>query len=324
MQLSTKQGEVAHLRNQAFLIVYFRQTYIVLLLAWSAPLAAQDIYFAFPVNSAVKTQEKIALFQSLVTKDTGWWSEIVSPKTAGKLSGKNNIIVSIGQAAFQTALQGKGSSPVIALFIHRNEYFSTIKKYPTKRNVSSIYSDPSAERQLALIKVIYGKSAKASIIETPYSLPIIDQYRRAAEKLDVNLSVIRINESDNFSLSKEITRRDTLILNNDPDLFQHLPLDSLRFQVAEQNHKGLVGFSSGMVKSGGGLATTYTSFSSLSEETRKLIQTLMLKNVLPDARYPKFFAVEINHDVLDLLDLIPISEESATDQIKSLLAADVH
>lgn len=275
------------------------------------PVSEASVYFANSSSisdkgKAISSQLK-QVTESLLNENT----ELISSKTASALSGKSNLIIAIGAEALKEVLSGPGDAPIVTVFASKASYHHVLQsfKQKNKRPLTAIYSDPDPAKQVALIKVLYGKTGSAAIISSQSSQIYIPEYQDASKRFGVRLSVLKndaIKSSADFiRLTKNVA---FLILLKDKHLFATIELDKILLSSYDINQQGVIGYSRGLVKKGGA-ATTYSSLPDIAGSIANQVKNQAQKSELDSPNYTSQFKVSLNKYVLRSLGLVIDNDE---------------
>lgn len=298
------------------LCVFFLFT--ALLLAGEV-LCAQNIYIIKEDGLKEREAKLVELF-SKTLKDAIFGYDVIniSSDAAGMLEGTDDILLALGEKALTKVLHGKGSNPVISVFVSKSS-FDDILKRGVLRPVSAVYSNPSPRRQVALIKSLLGDAASVGIIRTSQTDEEVNQAASAAKQLGVRMKIADISSLRNpKSFIEALKGARTLLLQKNKKLFNLIPLDNLLVLAYDLNNLGIVGYSSGVVKNGA-LATTYASFENTVKSVSEIINLFYKTGNLPPAKYSRYYSVALNKYVLRSLELNEKDERIVLKEIAMLL-----
>jgi len=301
---------IARLPLRYILLVFFLQA--------SFPVLALDVYFAESSEISErgrKVAERLRAQTALLLDEE---VEAISSKAASALSGQSNLIVAIGTDALIEVLKGEGNAPVVGVFIS-NTSFNSLDFPETTRNYSAIFSDPDPEKQIALLRALYGKAASTSVISTELSSVVVELYEEAAQKYGVQVNTVDVDNIKSTSDFIKLTKtKSTLTLVKDPKLFAVLPLEKILLSSYDINKQGVIGYSRGLVKNGAA-ATTYSAIDTIAEAIQSMANTLDKTKQLPKSGYPAKYKVSINKHILRSLDIIAEEESVIEYKIDQIL-----
>lgn len=236
---------------------------------------------------------------------------LISSPLFAKSNDKERIIVSLGKESLRFLVNVDESIPIISIFVSRASFEENSKLHSSERRITSIYSDPSIRRQLSLIRILYGKQTKVGLL-TENNYPIIKKIKNSSTEIGLSISELNFTkEKINNSFFREI---DVLLLQNNRKLFDLIPLDDLIYLSYDLNNTGIIGYSSGMVKSGS-IATTYHSLEDILNSLKKHLLQFSEKRTLPEPSYPETYQLIFNEYVMRSLDINKPENEEIFDYI---------
>ncbi len=308
-------------RGRFFLHHIVALFFILLSSLFALPTWAVDIYFA--ESNAISNQAK-SISSSLKSSTEGVVNhpiETISSKAASSMGGDSNLIVAIGQEALREVISGQGTAPVVAVFVSKASYEAILfdHKSPINRDVSAVYSDPDPLKQVALTKILYGRSSTSAVIDSPSIRTYIKDYTDAAAQLGVKLIVVNLDEirsTSDFIRSTKQAR--SILLLKDQELFRRMPLEKILLSSYDINRQGVIGYSQGLVKNGAA-ATTFSSLADISTSIANHVDNVEKKLPLDKPDFTATFQVILNKYILRSLDVVDTDEEALQKMISSLL-----
>lgn len=239
-----------------------------------------------------------------------------TPEQPDNSGTRPDLIIAAGSSALRQVLQQGGSAPVIATLIPRQSYEKLLAENQRPRRVTAIFLDQPPARQAAFLRYLLpGKKRIGMLVshETQGSLPAFRQSFTAA-----GLS-LEIAESDTENtllptLNILLPRVNLLLAIPDTSIYRRenikaILVTSYRFQ------RPVVAFSAAFVTSGA-LAALYSTPAQIGRQTAEMIAAFT--NTLPPPAPPNQFAVVINQNVAQALDLA-VPDEAA---IRRAILAD--
>ncbi len=290
---------------------------IAFYLVYNPTLMATNLYIAREQPISASQEKLISKFSAELSAILPEYSiNTILPSKAGNLNGDNNIILSVGEEALSSIIEGNGNSPVIALFISQPTFNN--QNVDDKR-ITAIYSDPPPEKQVALAKAIFGKSASIGLIRSKQTNETIDIALQTAKRLNVAAKVIDVTpEKTPKEIIDSLKTTKSIILIKDKEIFQKISLEKLLILGYDINNIGIIGYSSGLVKNGA-LATTYVSLSDTALSVSLLLRELRQSKYLPEPKHSRYFNVALNKYVMRSLGIIEISENEVKNRIDNIL-----
>ncbi|MCU7927955.1 MAG: hypothetical protein KZQ97_16145 [Candidatus Thiodiazotropha sp. (ex Dulcina madagascariensis)] len=281
---------------------------------------AGNLFITKEEGLSAQQERLVASFGSRLSGQLRDWSaKFVPPGDAGDLEGPDNIVVALGEDALSEVVKGKGSSPVVAVFINRSSYQEVIKRTRPGSRVTAVYSDPSPKRQIALIKTLLGEGASAGVIQSSGVREDVNESVLAAKELGVRLRVVEIDRHKNpKSVIESLSGVRALLLQKDKEIFETIPLDTMLVLAYDINNLGIIGYSSGVVKNGA-LATTYTSLEDTVNSFAVLVRKIETSGDIPPPDFSEFYSVSVNKYVMRSLELHERDDDAVKSSIADLL-----
>lgn len=289
---------------------------VVCTMLYARAILGQEVYLVQPSDISSERDAVIESFrEDLSFQLNGKSLKIISFNEIGKVDGPEDIVIALGESGLTSVLAAGGSSTVIAALISKYSFDKVQADFlGFERTVAAIYSDPSPLRQLALAKVLYGSDINVGVISSKVQAENVNEIEALAADLNINMKVFFINEKEKLSTFIDMAKGiDVLLLLKDKDLYEVVPLDRILLASYDINNVGVIGYSSGIVRSGG-LATTYSSLSDISTSLAQVLQRIERGDNIR-SHYPENFNIKINKYVRRSLGLKKILENLAKEEI---------
>ena len=282
-------------------------------LVYSLTVSALDVYIAFdprgdPNNLSLLNKVENHIRQGFPEATV---STVTSPLPATKTDPNDQIIVSLGSESLQQLLKDTPTIPIIAIFISRASFLEHVKSYPDHSSITAVFSDPSIIKQLALIRILYGDKIHVGYFANDndaYIDEVMDYSRQ------IGLSIDKLAYKDQTPRVDLLKNIDVLLLQNNKTLFQHISLDDLLYITYDLNNTGIVGYSSGLVKSGA-VATTYHNLDDILNTLDTSLGEFSETGKLHSPTYPETYQLLSNNYVIRSLGLSKPSDEKIIDYI---------
>ena len=277
-------------------------------LVYSLTASALDIHIAFDPKGDPKNLSLLNKVESHIKQGFPEASISVatlqSPTISPNPDRNDQIIVSLGSEALQQFSKYSPNIPIIAVFISRTSFLKQVTSYPDHSSIAAVFSDPSTIKQLALIRALYGDKTRVGYFldnEDPY----IDKIMDYAQQIGLTIDKLIYTYQTPKELLKNI---DVLLLENNQALFHHISLDDLLYTTYDLNNTGIIGYSSGLVKSGA-VATTYHALDDILNTLSTSLRQFSKTGELPQSTYPETYQLLFNHYVIRSLGLSKPSNE---------------
>ncbi|MNF49041.1 ABC transporter substrate binding protein [compost metagenome] len=235
--------------------------------------------------------------------DTVRFQALAKLPAPGNLPDNTRLIL-LDLASLDWRLQDSAGPATLVLRISRLQARQRLNETHPPR-LCLLWSDPSLERQLRLIKVLLPQVKRVGVLYDNQSEFLLNDLRRAAGPLGLEVVTQRWeNTHDSRPLQALLKNSDVLLGLDDPDLYnpqtvKNLLLSSYARQIA------LVGPNAGFVKAGS-LASTYSD----QHDWLTILDELLDQptSTWPRTHYPNRFKVASNPQVARSLGIEEIDE----------------
>jgi len=292
-------------------------SFILLSQLFTLPSWAVEVYFA-EQNTISDQARNISnrlksSTQNLLTNEI----ETISSKAASDISGETNLIVAVGPEALLEIIAGKGTSPVVAVFVSKASYEKLLLQ--NTRPITAVFSDPDPVKQVALTRLLYGQNSTSAIISSPSIHTYINDYSTAAKIFGINLIIVELNKiSSSSDFINSTSQAQSIQLLKDYELFQQIPLEKVLLSSYDINRQGVIGYSQGLVRNGAA-ATTFSSLADIARSISKKVNLINNQRPLDKPNFTETFEVAVNKYILRSLDLINAEEGDIKLKIVELL-----
>lgn len=277
--------------------------FVALVIAGLLPaMAAAPATNGVPELRALITDESDAT-QQIVTALRRRYPRILVRSDPAAISARHgkSILLAIGPAALDAALDARVQGPVVALFASAQE-FDRIARPAHRGQLTAIYAEASPVAQLQLIAKLYRRPVTVAVLETPVAASALVSLRTAALAYDLSLAPIQIAENDN--ILRALARSapfDVLLIQPDRRLSQ----DGIRglLEATYRRQQGAVGFSVALVKAGM-LAAPFASLDDTLAHLDEVIETIARTGNVPTPQYPRYWRAAINESVARSLGIV--------------------
>lgn len=219
-----------------------------------------------------------------------------------------SLYIPVGIKATQAVIALKSEVKMMAALVPADS-FRIIKSKGSAKCIngslcSAIVLDQPVQRQLRLVKGIFGKKARTGLLVGPSAVKLADDYQKAAnrEKLDIYIDKVD-READIVSELERLLKRVNVILAApDPVIFnpntvKHVLLTTYHYK------RPLVAFSPGYVKAGA-LAAIYSSPEDVANDLGIWVNaSWSVTGNLPAPLQPESYSIELNEWVARSLNI---------------------
>ena len=119
-------------------------------------VSAGTLYITHDPNLNHSELKLVEKFTSTLTQTlTDQKVQPLSLNAAADHQNRDDLILSLGEEAPEGLVMGKGTAPILSIFISKQSFDELTRSAPTSnRNISAIYSDPDPLKQISLIKAL--------------------------------------------------------------------------------------------------------------------------------------------------------------------------
>jgi hypothetical protein len=276
------------------------------------------IVFLYSFNSIAETINVITYGETsiknqyvkkLKAKYPALYKEIDLQKDS--ITDNKGIFIVVGSMALNKIIELKISNPIIAVFVKESNFYHTLQsikhKYLSKNeiisleNVGAIYSDPSLEKQIELIKKIFGSRSSFGVITSPITYFLQQSIQEIASKNDLSVKFVNFSKGENINkVINSLKNQEVVLAISDNLVWNSSTLKNIVLSTY-RNEQPILGFSRNIVKAGA-IATYYADMDSIVMETLDRIKDLKKNNI--GIRSPsKYNSLITNGNVLRSLSL---------------------
>jgi len=279
---------------------------LVTLLQTGVVTAAQSIVLVSIPGNGAHQKFTTAFRETLLQINPG--VELIE-KTIDEYTSSEHLVVTLGSRAFRkiTPLPGKMFHALISHELYK-EYYPNDKagKYHL------VFNQPLG-RMLRLHSIVLPKSRDLGVLlGNPYP-SLINELHREAGKFGKRIIIERVEDDFSKSLSKLLSRIDSLLLLPDTTVINRTTINSL---VLDSYHKQipLLGYSQSLVKAGAMLAI-FSTPEQLGEDSAKLIARIASGKRIAIHNYPQQFTISVNYKLSRAYGISIPSEKELHDKI---------
>ena len=283
--------------------------------------SAIELLVAAPVRMDVAQSQFVDKFVHRLQKATSQRISIISPAAAASLAGDSVVLLTVGPEVLDEVLNGKGTLPVIAVYVPRQQFLEEVRALPNgaKRLVTLVDSDPDLKKQLALAEILFGARATCTLVTGLRDQSLLKDFKQFAKQIDLPL-IIRTAEHDTSlqNLLSEESRQAVIIIDRSAALTTSLDLKTYLEQAYELNRQGVIAFSPRIVDAGA-LGTTYSSDDELAGLISDTLHKIGQGRNVPLIQHTEHFEVKLNHFLARSLNTRQLDDEQLKKEIELLL-----
>jgi ABC-type uncharacterized transport system substrate-binding protein len=212
-----------------------------------------------------------------------------------------DLVIAIGTESAKYTFGTNDDVPILAALIARSTYESLARSAPRSRSApirvtSAIYLDQPLKRQMSLIRYALPGIRDIGVVLGPVSVDDEARLRAAAGAERFVLTIETIKEEDELfrALSKVLASSDVLLALPDPMVFNRHTAQNILLETYRRQ-KPIIGYSHTYL-SAGALVALYSTPRQIGRQIGEELGVGRAHDLSPP-RYPKYFAVEVNHNV---------------------------
>lgn len=213
-----------------------------------------------------------------------------------------DLIIAVGSHAFQQTLAHGGNIPVIATLIPRLSYEKLLTGNSNRgRRVSAIWLDQPAARQAAFIRHLLPGKSRIGMLASNETRQQAQQFRQAFGTAGLMLDIEDSDTDPSLlpALNSLLSRVNILLAIPDTSIYKRDNIKSILI-TTYRYQRPVVAFSAAFVNAGA-LAALYSTPAQIARQSAELLHAS--GNALPPPMFPNQFAVLINQNVAQALDL---------------------
>lgn len=238
--------------------------------------------------------------------------ENTSPEQLKEKTQSACLIVSIGSDSLTLLLKAKVTQPILSILVRKNFIHKQLALYErsfndSKSPITAIYLDQPLERQIQLLKALFGHhdKFKVGVLLGPHSSEEEYQLESLARKYNFLINLVYVNKLENPVAVFDALLNDTQAVLAIPD-GQIYNQKTSRGILLTAFHKRipLIAYSRTYVNNGA-LCAVYSTTKQIADQTASTIIKLAQKKhiELSKPQYPEDFSIAVNYQVAQSLGL---------------------
>lgn len=227
-----------------------------------------------------------------------------------RIVDQSNLVISIGYAGFEKALNCSSTTPLLATLLSKAMYDSLYEKHgkrstALKRPIQVLLREQPISRQLNLVQIISegkGMSTHLGVILGPSSVVHLPGLKKLARDSNISLHTVTMtqNEKPASAMQKILSECDLLLALQDPVVFNRKTVRGILLSSLK-NGVPVIGYSKAYVNVGA-LVALYSSKTHYLRQTAQLaIEMSQSSKPMSSLHYPEEYSIAVNHRVAHML-----------------------
>lgn len=278
--------------------------------------AARAVATAVLSDSAPAYEETLTVLRETLQRQApGLNLSVIDWREAASLSGRQPVVTIGTQAAAAVSKSGY-RGPVLHTMVPRSS-FQQLDAAPPGQ-VSAIFIDQPAERQIALIRQALPEWHRVALLAGPESAELARELAAAAREQHLVPAVERASADEDLyaALQKLLVEPAVLIATPDPALFNSYTIQNILL-TAYRQRSPVIGFSPAYVRAGAILAV-YSTPRQIATHAAEIVLALLAGDRLPAPRSCQYFEVASNAHVARSLGITLDTAEQIRERLVSL------
>lgn len=220
-----------------------------------------------------------------------------------------DVRVTIGTAAFRTALDNQDGRPIVAAYISSTEFAAVLGDRPRPSNVTAIFSNPDPIDQFVLARQILGK-ASVGVFDSANVHPLVERLT------SVGVTAIHVSPNESVdSLLRSTDPYDVIIALPDPSVLTGANIGHV-VRTLYQQHKVLIGYSDKLTQVGS-LASVYPTAEEVARAVGQVLDQYSANRAIPAPVFVPDVDVSLNERLAASLNIILPTVADLTAAIRS-------
>ncbi|MDP1592907.1 MAG: ABC transporter substrate binding protein [Gallionella sp.] len=289
----------------------------ILLLGCLVPVG----YAADGLNVLLVLSDSNALYQNFANtyrQSLPVGVQLHSLQRAEDFNGQHaDLVVTVGVKAAERVAMNT-TQPMLAVMIPSHSYAGLLAQRPGNKLTSAIFLDQPWHRQVSFLRAVLPERRKIGVLYSTDTRLEIAALRSELSDHGFTLIGSALGSDDDLftRLESVLTASDVLLAVPDSAIYssnniRNILLSSYRRSIP------LVGFSQSYVRAGA-LCAIFSTPEQLAAQASRATVSFSQTRKLPDAQYPVFYEIAVNHEVARTLGLSIKPAESLRLQLEKL------
>lgn len=257
-------------------------------------------------------------FMDLLAQQLGGKAEIHNYSEEFSKAHPDNLIVTLGNNALATVQQQSPRPATLALMTEESQFASYLQQQ--SHSLSAIYYDATLLRQALLGKLILPQASQIAILVRPGFETHYDGLKLALAQYGLEIRTFTVMDEDKLiaTLSRALSYGDFLLAIPDPVIYNPRTIKHILLTAYRRN-RIVIGPGRAFVRAGV-LASTYPPLEAIAKAAVQQIDNYLATGELLPPFHPQEFAVEINRQVAQSLNLPVPGIDELAQSLEQLIA----
>ena len=236
-----------------------------------------------------------------------------------RLENTDHCVLTVGLDALEKTLATRTTTPIFSTLVSKIHLDNLTKIYQHLGNpLTGIYQEQSFERQLLLSKSIKSDLENIAVILSRQTRYRLQEYKTVSknQSLTMQFDILKLQESPQQILSRLNIKEGFLLALNDD---RHFSEKNLRSLLVSSYKKQIPIIGNKITDTQlFALASVYTPYQTLAQESAIAMQDICQNNNLEKARYARQYKVQTNRQIAKQLGYEYISDTELQKNVFSL------
>ncbi|THF61357.1 ABC transporter substrate-binding protein [Pseudothauera rhizosphaerae] len=235
------------------------------------------------------------------------WSAVAGSHLRGR-----RVVVTVGGRAAQAVAAAAPPVPVLHTLLTRTSFARLPAASRTGAEVSAVFLDQPAQRQVALIRLALPDARRLALLAGPASRELVDELAEAGRTFRFEPIQARVDtEQDLFvALQQVFSEPAVLTATPDPAVFNSYTVQNVLL-TAYRHRSPVIGFSPAYARAGALLAL-YSTPAQIGSQAGDAVAGVLRGGRLPLPAAPREFEISVNSNVARSLGIELDSAEGLT------------
>lgn len=232
------------------------------------------------------------------------------------------LYLAVGTTACNDLLAEPRRRPLICSLVPRLTFRQLLREHRVqpaleRGAVTAVFLDQPFDRRLELVGEVLPEVRVIGSLLGPASSAQRDELQAATDRAGYRLQTARLESGERDplrALQKLLAESEVLLALPDPAVYNRYTIRPLLLETFHRDVP-VIGFSHAYSQAGA-MASVFTTPEQIGRQTGELLVTREPGGALPPPQYPRYFVVEINREVAELLGHDPPHETEIETRLK--------